>query len=194
MQPRGCGRRITLNINVPGYEVGGILLTEEQIKERVKEIGKQISEDYKGENILVVGVLKGSFVFMSDLVRAIDGDVSIDFIVASSYGDSIETSGSVEIKKDLDRSPAGKNVLIVEDIIDSGVTLKYLKDHYFAGKGAASVKVCTLLDKPARRKTDVIPDYSGFTVEDKFIIGYGLDYAEQFRQLPHITYLVPKEQ
>lgn len=194
MQPRGCGRRNSLNINVPGYEVGGVLLTEEQIKERVKEIGKQISEDYKGENILVVGVLKGSFVFMSDLVRAIDGDVNTDFIVASSYGDATETSGSVEIKKDLDRSPAGKNVLIVEDIIDSGVTLKYLKDHYFAGKGAKSVKVCTLLDKPARRKTDVIPDYSGFTVEDKFIIGYGLDYAEQFRQLPHITYLVPKEQ
>ena len=183
-----------MDINVPGYDVGGVLLTEEEIKNRVSELGKQISADYAGEDIFVVGVLKGSFVFMSDLVRAIDGDVSIDFLVASSYGDSTETSGSVQIKKDLDRSPSGKNVLIVEDIIDSGVTLKSLKDHYFAGKGAKSVKICTLLDKPARRKTDVVPDYSGFTVDDRFIIGYGLDYAEQFRQLPHITYLVPKEQ
>lgn len=183
-----------MNINVPGYEVGGILLTEEEIKKRVKELGEQISADYAGKDILVVGVLKGSFVFMSDLIRAIDGNVTIDFIVASSYGNSTETSGDVEIKKDLDSSPRGKNVLIVEDIIDSGVTLKYLKEHYFAGKEAKSVKICTLLDKPARRKTDVVPEYSGFTVDDKFVIGYGLDYAEQFRQLPHITYLVPKEQ
>ena len=183
-----------MNIDIPGYSVGGILLTEDEIKEKVKELGRRISADYDGDNILVVGVLKGSFVFMSDLIRAIDGNVNIDFIVASSYGNSTETSDSVEIKKDLDRSPAGKNVLIVEDIIDSGVTLKYLKDFYFAGKGAKSVKVCTLLDKPARRKTDVVPDYTGFTVDDKFIVGYGLDYAEQFRQLPHITYLVPKEQ
>lgn len=182
-----------MDINVPDYEVGGILLTEEEIKSRVKELGRQISEDYRGRSILVVGVLKGSFIFMSDLVRAIDGDVSIDFIVASSYGDATETSGSVEIRKDLDRSPAGKNVLLVEDIIDSGVTLKYLRDFYFAGKGVQSVKVCTLLDKPARRKTDVVPDYSGFTVDDRFIIGYGLDYAERFRQLPHITYLTPKK-
>jgi hypoxanthine phosphoribosyltransferase len=181
-------------INVPGYDVGGVLLTEEQIKNRVKELGKQISGDYKGEDIFVVGVLKGSFIFMSDLVRELDGDVSVDFLVASSYGDATETTGSVQIKKDLDRSPAGKNVLIVEDIIDSGVTLKYLKDFYFAGKGAKSVKICTLLDKPSRRKTDVIPDYSGFTVDDRFIVGYGLDYAEQFRQLPHITYLTPKAQ
>ena len=122
-----------MDINVPGYDVGGVLLTEEEIKNRVSELGKQISADYAGEDIFVVGVLKGSFVFMSDLIRAIDGDVSIDFLVASSYGDSTETSGSVQIKKDLDRSPSGKNVLIVEDIIDSGVTLKYLKDHYFAG-------------------------------------------------------------
>lgn len=180
-------------ISVPGYKVGGILLTEEDIQKRINELGKQISEDYAGDNLLVVGVLKGSFIFMADLIRSIEGDVSTDFIVASSYRDSTETSGSVEIKKDLDRSPAGKNVLIVEDIIDSGVTLKYLKDHYFAGKGAKSVRICTLLDKPARRKTDVVPDYSGFTVDDRFIIGYGLDYAEQFRQLPHITYLIPEE-
>lgn len=176
-------------ISVPGYEVGGIMLTEEQLKERVKELGRQISEDYKGEEILAVGVLKGSIIFMADLVRAIDGDVTFDFLVASSYGDGTETSGAVQIKKDLDRSPAGKNVLIIEDIIDSGVTLKYLKDSYFAGKGAKTVKIVTLLDKPARRKTDVVPDYSGFTVDDRFIVGYGLDYAEKFRQLPHITYL-----
>ncbi len=179
-------------INVPGYEVGGILLTEEQLQTRVKELGKQISEDYKGEEIMCIGVLKGSVIFMADLVRAIEGNVTFDFLVASSYGDGTETTGSVQIKKDLDRSPAGKNVLIIEDIIDSGVTLKYLKDSYFAGKGAKSVKIVTLLDKPARRKTDVVPDYSGFTVDDRFIIGYGLDYAEQFRHLPHITYLTEK--
>ena len=181
-------------IHVPGYKVGGILLTEEEIQKRIRELGKQISEDYAGEDIFVVGVLKGSFIFMADLVRALEGDVSMDFLVASSYGDSTETSGSVEIRKDLDRSPAGKNVLIVEDIIDSGVTLKYLKDFYFAGKGAKSVKIATLLDKPARRRTDVVPDYCGFSVDDRFIIGYGLDYAEQFRQLPHITYLIPDEE
>lgn len=181
-------------ISVPGYKVGGVLLTEEQIKDRVKELGKQISEDYKGKDIFLVGVLKGSFIFMADLARAIEGDVSTDFMVASSYGDATETSGSVQIKKDLDRSPAGRNVLIVEDIIDSGVTLKYLKDSYFAGKGAASVKIVTLLDKPARRKTDVVPDYSGFQVDDRFIIGYGLDYSERFRELPHITYLIPEEE
>ncbi|MGN1349426.1 MAG: hypoxanthine phosphoribosyltransferase [Anaerovoracaceae bacterium] len=181
-------------IHVPGYKVGGILLTEEEIQKRIRELGKQISGDYAGEDIFVVGVLKGSFIFMADLVRALEGDVSMDFLVASSYGDSTETSGSVEIRKDLDRSPAGKNVLIVEDIIDSGVTLKYLKDFYFAGKGAKSVKIATLLDKPARRRTDVVPDYCGFSVDDRFIIGYGLDYAEQFRQLPHITYLIPEEE
>lgn len=180
-------------IHVPGYKVGGVLLTEEEIQTRIRELGKQISADYAGEDIFVVGVLKGSFIFMADLVRALEGDVSMDFLVASSYGDSTETSGSVEIRKDLDRSPAGKNVLIVEDIIDSGVTLKYLKDFYFAGKGAKSVRIATLLDKPARRKTDVVPDYCGFQVDDRFIIGYGLDYAEQFRQLPHITYLIPEE-
>ena len=181
-------------IHVPGYKVGGILLTEEEIQKRIRELGKQISEDYAGEDIFVVGVLKGSFIFMADLVWALEGDVTMDFLVASSYGDSTETSGSVEIRKDLDRSPAGKNVLIVEDIIDSGVTLKYLKDFYFAGKGAKSVKIATLLDKPARRSTDVVPDYCGFSVDDRFIIGYGLDYAEQFRQLPHITYLIPEEE
>ena len=179
-------------INVPGYEVGGILLTEEQLQAKVKELGKQISEDYKGEEIMCIGVLKGSVIFMADLVRAIEGNVTFDFLVASSYGDGTETTGSVQIKKDLDRSPAGKNVLIIEDIIDSGVTLKYLKDSFFAGKGAKSVKIVTLLDKPARRKTDVVPDYSGFTVDDRFIIGYGLDYAEQIRNLPHITYLTEK--
>ena len=180
-------------INVPGYEVGGTLLAEDEIKHRIKELGAEISRDYQGKDVLVVGVLKGSFIFMSDLVRAIDGDVRVDFLVASSYGNATETSGAVEIKKDLDQSPMGKNILIVEDIIDSGVTLKYLKDFYFAGKGAESVKICTLLDKPARRRTDVVPDYVGFTVDDKFIIGYGLDYMEQFRQLPYISYLVEKK-
>lgn len=179
-------------VEVEGYQMGGVLLSREQIRERVKELGRQISEDYRGKSIFMVGVLKGAFVFMSDLIREIDGDVSVDFLSASSYGDSTETSGSVQIKKDLDRSPTGKNVLIVEDIVDSGVTLKYLKDHYFQGKGAESVKIVALLDKPARRKADVQADYIGFTVGDQFIIGYGLDYAERFRELPDISWLVPE--
>ena len=179
-------------IHVPGYKVGGILLTEEEIQKRIRELGKQISEDYAGEDIFVVGVLKGSFIFMADLVRALEGDVSMDFLVASSYGDSTETSGSVEIRKDLDRSPAGKNVLIVEDIIDSGVTLKYLKDFYFAGKGAKSVKIATLLDKPARRTVDISADYVGFTIPNEFVVGYGLDYNDYYRNLPFIGVLKPE--
>ena len=180
-------------INVPGYKVGGILFSEEALKKRIGELGKQISEDYKGQEILAVGVLKGSFIFMADLIRAIDGDVKTDFIAASSYGDATETSGSVQIKKDLDRSPAGKNVILIEDIVDSGVTLKYLRDSYFHGKGAKSVKICTLIDKPARRRNDITPDYCGFQVGNQFIMGYGLDYAEAYRQLPYITYLIPEE-
>ena len=171
-----------------------VMISEEEIAKKVEELAKQIEKDYEGEQLLVVGILKGASVFVSDLIRKINLDVNIDFMSVSSYGNGTESSGTVRILKDLDVDIAGKNVLIVEDIIDSGVTLKYLKDHYFAGKGAKSVKICTLLDKPARRKTDVVPDYSGFTVDDRFIIGYGLDYAEQFRQLPHITYLLPKEQ
>ena len=176
-------------INVPGYELGGELLSAEAIKNRVAELGQQISADYEGKKLTVVGILKGSFVFMSDLIREIDGDVEIDFMEVSSYGNSTTSSGNVRIVKDMDVSPAGKNILIVEDIVDTGNTLKYLKDTFLKSKNPESVKIVTLLDKPARRKADIVPDYKGFTVEDLFIVGYGLDYAQQFRQLPYIAYL-----
>ena len=174
----------------PEYKLGETVLSKEQIRERVIELGKEISKDYTGESIYIVGILKGAFVFMADLVREIDADVELDFMIVSSYGNSTESSGTVKIEKDLDRSLEGKNILIVEDIIDTGTTLKYLRDHYFANKLAKSVKIVTLLSKPARRTADIEPDYIGFEIEDKFIIGCGLDYAEKYRQLPDILHLV----
>lgn len=180
-------------INVPGYELGDVLLSAEQIHKRVAELGKQISADYAGKKITVVGILKGSLVFMSDLIREIDGDVEIDFMEVSSYGNSTTSSGNVRIVKDMDISPAGKNILIVEDIVDTGNTLKYLKDTFLKSKNPESVKIVTLLDKPARRGADIVPDYCGFTVGDVFIVGYGLDYAQQLRQLPYIAYLKEKK-
>ncbi len=176
-------------INVPGYKVGGILYSAEEIQEKVKELGRRISEDYKGRPLTVVGILKGSFVFMADLIREIDADVQLDFIAAASYGNKTESSGEIQIKKDMDITPAGKDILIVEDIIDSGNTLKYLRDIYLAGKNAKSVKIATLLSKPSRRKVDIEPDYNGFVIDDLFVVGYGLDYAQQYRQLPYIAWL-----
>ncbi|MGP1442052.1 MAG: hypoxanthine phosphoribosyltransferase [Anaerovoracaceae bacterium] len=174
----------------PEYKVGEIVLSKEQIKERVAELGRKISEDYAGEPIFAVGILKGAFVFMADLIREIDADLELDFMIVSSYGNSTESSGTVKIEKDLDSSPSGKNILIVEDIIDTGNTLKYLKEHYFANKNAKSVKIVTLLSKPSRRTADIEPDYIGFEIEDKFIIGCGLDYAEKYRQLSDIKHLI----
>ena len=178
--------------DIPGYEIGGVLLSEEKIKARVKELGAQITRDYAGEKPLVIGTLKGAFIFMADLVREIDLDLEIDFISASSYGSGTESSGKITVRKEPDAEIEGRHVIIVEDIVDSGNTLKYLKDTYFTDKNAKSVKICALLDKPARRIVDITPDYTGFTVEDLFIVGCGLDYQERFRQLPHITYLVEK--
>lgn len=180
-------------INVPGYKIGGILYSAEEIDEKVKELGRQISEDYRGKKITVVGILKGSFVFMADLIRAIDAEIEVDFMEASSYGDSTKSSGNVKIRKDMDSSPVGKNILIVEDIIDTGNTLKYLRDTYLAGKNPASVKIVTMLDKPARRTAEIEADYTGFSIEDLFVIGYGLDYAQKFRELPYIAYLEKNE-
>lgn len=176
-------------IKVPGYEMGGILYTEEDIREKIKELGRQISKDYKGKQLTVIGILKGSIVFMADLIREIDADVVVDFMQVSSYGNSTKSSGNVRIKKDLESSPVGKHLLIVEDIIDTGNTLKYLRDTYLAGKNPKSVKIVTMLDKPSRRKADIQADYTGFTIDDLFVIGYGLDYAQQFRHLPYIAYL-----
>ena len=180
-------------ISVPGYKVGGTLFTAEQIHEKVKELGRRISEDYRGETITAVGILKGSFVFMADLIREIDADIQVDFMEVSSYGNKTKSSGNIMIKKDMEIAPSGKNILIVEDIIDSGNTLKYLRDTYLAGKEAKSVKIVTFLDKPSRRKADIEPDYTGFRIEDLFVAGYGLDYAQHYRELPDIIYLLEEE-
>ncbi|KGF47184.1 hypoxanthine phosphoribosyltransferase [Veillonella montpellierensis DNF00314] len=171
-------------------DVKKVLLSEEEIKKRVQELGEAISQDYKGEELVLVCVLKGAVVFYTDLIRAIgnDVDVSLDFISCSSYGNGTVSSGEVRIMKDLDRSVEGKHVLVVEDIVDTGTTLHYLLDNLKA-RQAKSVKLATLLNKPERRKVDVHVDYNGFTVPDYFVIGYGLDYAERYRQLPYIGIL-----
>lgn len=169
-------------------QVERILLSEETIKERVKELGEIISKDYEGKELVLVGVLKGSVVFMADLARAIKTPMRLDFMSCSSYGNSTKSSGAVRILKDLDRPIEGKDVLVVEDIVDTGTTLKYLLENLKARK-AASVKLVTLLNKPSRRKVDVNIDYNGFDVPDEFVVGYGLDYAELYRNLPYIGVL-----
>ncbi|MCI5708006.1 hypoxanthine phosphoribosyltransferase [Veillonella caviae] len=171
-------------------DVKEILFTQEQLASRVAELGVEISKDYAGESVVLVGVLKGAVVFFTDLARAIDNtvDVSFDFISCSSYGEGTTSTGVVRILKDLDRSVEGKHVLVVEDIVDTGTTLHYLLDNLRA-RGAKSVRLVALLNKPDRRKKDVDVDYIGFTVPDYFVIGYGLDYAEQYRQLPYIGIL-----
>lgn len=167
------------------YKVTGKMFTEEQIREKVIELGKQIENDYRGEEILVVGILKGANVFTCDLIRQIDLDVKIDFMSVSSYGSGTESSGTVRILKDLDTDIKGRNVLIVEDIIDSGRTLSNLVKELQI-RDPKSLKLCTLLDKPSRRVVDVDVEYVGFEIEDKFIVGYGIDYAEKYRNLPYI--------
>ena len=167
------------------FKIAEVMLSEEQIKAKVVELGKKIEEDFKGQDLLVVGILKGASVFVSDLIRSINLDVNIDFMSVSSYGNAMESSGSVKILKDLDVDIKGKNVLIVEDIIDSGLTLSNLTRELKA-RDPKSLKICTLLDKPQRRKVDIHVDYVGFVIEDKFIVGYGIDYAEKYRNLPYI--------
>ncbi len=164
------------------------LISEEQIAARIAEMGRQIREDYSDTNILLVGVLKGAAVFLSDLLRAIDGAVDYDFVAISSYGNGTRTSGVVRILKDLDESPVGRDVLIVEDIVDSGLTLQFLLENMKMHR-TASVKVCALLDKVARRVVDVPIDYRGFEVPDVFVVGYGMDYAGLYRNLPYIGVL-----
>ena len=165
-----------------------VLISKEQIEKRVSELGAQISKDYEGKTILLIGILKGSVPFMADLMRHIDGDVEIDFMSVSSYGSSTKSSGVVRIIKDLDKSIEGKDVIIVEDIVDSGLTLAYLKSHLLS-RNPASLRVCTMLDKPARRKVEFTPDYCGFEIEDKFIVGYGLDFDQKYRNLPYISWI-----
>lgn len=165
-----------------------ILVTEEEIEAKVKELGKQITEDYRDKNLMLVGILKGAVIFMADLAKSIDMPVLMDFMAVSSYGKSSTSTGIVRIIKDLDCSIEDKDILIVEDIIDTGLTLSYLTDN-LKKRGAKSVKICTLLDKPDRRKAEVPVDYRGFVIPDEFVVGYGLDYAEQYRNLPFVAAL-----
>ncbi|MBQ1978191.1 MAG: hypoxanthine phosphoribosyltransferase [Ruminococcus sp.] len=167
-----------------------ILLSEEKIKEIVKDIAKRISEDYKDKNLLLVGLLKGSVMFMSDLMKELTIDCKIDFICASSYGAGTVSTGRVNIVKDVSQPLDGLDVLIVEDIIDSGNTLSFITK-YFNAKNAASVKICTLLSKPERRVVEIPVDYVGMEVPDEFVVGYGLDYSEKYRNLPYVGILKP---
>lgn len=169
-------------------EAERIMFSQEAIAAKVRELGIEISRDYKGEEILVVGILKGAAIFMSDLVRSIACPVAFDFMAVSSYGVSTESSGVVRIIKDLDRSIEGKHLLIVEDVVDTGLTLNYLVEN-LKSRNPASLKLCSLLDKPSRRKVKVKADYLGFEIPDEFVVGYGLDYAEHFRNLPYIAVL-----
>ena len=168
--------------------ISNTLISQEEIETKVIELAKKIEMDYKNQEVLIVGVLKGAFVFVSDLVRNINLDLSLDFIAVSSYSMYTESSGVVKINKDIEMDLTGKNVIIVEDIIDTGLTLKYIKE-YLSGKNAKSVRICTLLDKPSRRKCNVDVDYVGFEIEDLFIVGYGIDCKEKYRNLPYIAYV-----
>jgi hypoxanthine phosphoribosyltransferase len=173
-------------------DIAEILLTEEQISTRVAELGSRISADYQGRTLTLVSVLKGSLPFMADLMRAIDLPLRIDLMEVSSYGGATtESSGLVRILKDLSASIAGEDVLIVEDIIDTGLTLNYLI-RYLRGKNPATLRICTLLDKPARRLVEIPVDYLGFQIPDQFVIGYGLDYGEVYRNLRYVGVLKPE--
>jgi hypoxanthine phosphoribosyltransferase len=170
-----------------------VLLSEEQLQSRVKELGAEITRDYRGQNPLLIGVLKGACFFLSDLLRAIDTRLGIEFMAISSYGSSTRTSGEVRIMKDLDVPIEGRHILVVEDIVDTGLTLSYLLAN-LESRGAASVKLAALLDKFERREKDVKIDYLGFPIPDAFVVGYGLDYAERYRNLPFIAVLKNPEQ
>ena len=171
-----------------------VLLGEEELRARISELGRQITRDYEGKSLLVVGILKGSVVFLADLIRSIDLPLDYDFVAISSYGADTRSSGVVRLLKDLDASIEGQHVLIVEDIVDTGWTLRlsYLAENMKA-RGAASVKVCALLDKPSRRQVDVGIDYCGFVIDDVFVVGYGLDYNGRYRNLPYVGVVKPEQ-
>ncbi len=171
-------------------DVERILYTEEQLKARVKELGAQITADFAGQELVLVCILRGSYIFMSDLSRAIDLPLTVDFMAVSSYGSGTTSSGQVEIRKDLSDPIEGKHLMIVEDILDTGNTLFYLKD-VLEARRPASITLCTLMDKPDRRKKPVAADYVGFTIPDAFVVGYGLDYDEKYRNLPYVGILKP---
>ena len=169
-------------------DIKEILLTEDEILSKVKEMGKLISEEYAGKDLIIVGILKGSVIFASELIKNISIPCEIDFMAVSSYGNSTETSGVVRILKDLDHGIEGKDIIIVEDIIDSGITLDYLLK-YLKARKANSIEIATLLTKPSRRMVDLKVKYCGFEVPDEFLVGYGLDYSERYRNLPYVGIL-----
>jgi hypoxanthine phosphoribosyltransferase len=172
----------------PMNEINEVLFTREEIAQRVRELGAEITRDYEGKDLIVVGILKGAGVFMCDLIREIREPIRIDFVTVSSYGNAEVSSGIVHVISDLHQDVAGCSVLVVEDIIDSGVTMQCLKRELFA-RNPESIKVCAAFDKPSRRKVDFKADYTGIEVPDEFIIGYGLDYAGRYRNLPDVCVL-----
>jgi hypoxanthine phosphoribosyltransferase len=168
-----------------------VLISREKVEERIKELAKEIEKDYAGKELVCVGLLKGSVMFMADLIKAVDLDLRIDFMKVSSYGSGTNSTGVVKILKDVDVDLAGKDVLIVEDIIDTGLTILNVKD-FLSKKNPKSVKVCTLLDKPSRRVVEVKGEYVGFEIPDEFVVGYGLDFDEKYRNLPFVGRFVRK--
>jgi hypoxanthine phosphoribosyltransferase len=172
-------------------DIKEVLFSSDTLSEKVRELAGKISEDYKGKDLVVVGILKGSVIFAAELIKNISIQCEIDFMAVSSYGNSTETSGVVRILKDLDSNIEGKDILIVEDIVDTGTTLKYLLK-YLKARKANSIEIVALLNKPARRKVDLDVKYIGFEVPDAFIVGYGIDYAERYRNLPYIGILKPE--
>jgi hypoxanthine phosphoribosyltransferase len=172
-------------------DIEEVLIGEKQLQHKVMELGRKITSDYRGRPLLLLCVLKGALMFLADLARAIDLPLELDFMVVSSYGSATESSGVVRIVKDLEEPIDGKNVLIVEDIVDSGLTLNYLLE-VLRTRNPASLRVCTLIDKVKSREKLVIPDYIGFQVADRFVVGYGLDYAQRYRNLPYIGILKPE--
>ena len=168
-----------------------ILLSEDQIKARIAELGRELSADYAGKNPIFIGVLKGVVMFFADMIRAIPLDCQIDFMAVSSYGGGTQSSGKIRIQKDISVDLAGRHVVILEDILDSGLTLSHTAA-YLKTKGPASLKICTLLDKPDRRKAEVQADYVGFTIPNLFVVGYGLDFDENYRNLPYVGVLKPE--
>lgn len=177
------------------YKIGSVLISAEQIQERVQQLGAEIAQRYAGQKLVLICVLRGASVFTTDLARAIgpDVDVTLEFMRVSSYGSGTSSSGEVKILQDLDNPVRDQHLMIVEDIIDSGLTLSKLKDYLWA-RQPRSIAICTMLDKKARRKVDVKVDYCGFEIPDEFVIGYGLDYAEHWRQLPSVHVAVPVEE
>ena len=169
-------------------DIKKVLIDENELKAIVKRLGAEITADYEDKNVLLIGILKGSVIFMADLMREIDVPCNIDFMAVSSYGNGTESSGRVKINKDLDNDIQGKDIIIIEDILDSGKTLYYIRD-ILTARNPASIKICTLFDKPERREADIKADYIGSLVPNEFIVGYGLDYSEYYRNLPFIGVL-----